>query len=154
MSVYLAESTTAAYAAATAQGPKQVSRASTGPKNQPKIKKESVHYVQFSSVQFSSNAILSVDRVAHTRGDAAAAYSRQSRLSLGSSGGGGCSWVFGLEFIGYYLLSSIITCRVQRSVPRMLSLIIILQAPSVPAIQFSSGLHWVLFYFFDHYIIN
>ena len=37
MLVYLVESTTAVYAAATTQGPKQASRASTGPKNQQHI---------------------------------------------------------------------------------------------------------------------
>ena len=44
----------------------------------------------------------------------------------------GCSWVFGLGFIGYHFLSSIITFKVQFS-----SVLIVLYLPSVHV-----GLRW------------
>ena len=57
MPVYLAESPMAVYAAATTQGPKQASRASTGPKNQHNQKKNHLVAVGSPGQKFKRKTI-------------------------------------------------------------------------------------------------
>ena len=141
MPVYLAESTTAVYAAATTQGPKQASRASTRPKNQQtnlirrrrrrrriingagrasgvdRSVESNEHLLAVVAVMLvmlvmlaivRANAMLLMNRVAHTGGTSRGFLCPQVAAERGSSMGGAVigGWTLRALSRGFRLLSS------------------------------------------------